>query len=216
MRTYTDYDPSLNVAVQVPETELSHVAFCDLARAAWATTRRALGLPAVDAVFAWTNDGQANRVGDTVLRDRVCHRLSDQVHTLIRPSDVPGDIIAGFAQMLSARRPVPAVFGRLVLPQNIYWAAVLTAPSDDFALRVLHNWMYGDPGAVGVWTTRLDVLYAPAETSERALTLVSPACPKCGAACYWEEPTYARQTPQALLAVACGSCSWKGVSPVVA
>jgi hypothetical protein len=104
-------------------------------------------------------------------------------------------VLEVFRKDLSARRPVPIAFGRPPLPQGVYWACLLTTPSDGFALRAVHTWVFD----AAAWITLCTVLYAPAPASEMALSFVAPACPKCGMACWWEGDTYRRATPTELV-----------------
>lgn len=210
MRTIPQFDMRTYETVQVPDAAISNVAFCDQARATWAAARAALSLPAVAPVLDWAPIGEVQHIGDSVRLANEYHRLSDLAHVRIGPSDDVAVVIEAFRNELSARRPVPIAFGRPALPQGMYWACLLTSPSDDFALRAVHTWVFD----AKAWMTHCTVLYAPAPASETALSFVSPACPKCGQACWWEASTYQRETPTTPVPVACG-CGWKGVSQVV-
>lgn len=161
-QTYAHYDFTQNSIQQVPFPTLPHVEFCDLARAAFAAVRQAIGLPSVAAVFEWAGrDGMAR--GSVVTEHEPGSRrlinliLTELCFVHVNSGDDGQERIAHLADMVAAMKP--RAFGPLMLPLDTYYHARLVSPVDGFSLRAIHAW------ADGQWITRLDVLLAPQEVA---------------------------------------------------
>ena len=159
---FAAYNATTDEIVHVPETELPHVAFCDLARMAWATLREALRLPPVDPLFDWTEERHSNdgvRIGDHVTVDNSHALLTDQCDITLWPGDHARACLRGWSDVVAGYHP--EVFGALPTPLGLYYAVRLHAPVDSLSVRVLHTYLVAPvPGHGPGWVTRFDVLFA--------------------------------------------------------
>ncbi len=141
-----------------PQSALKHVEFCDFAREAWARLRTGLSLPAVDPSFVW-EDVQPEVIGTTIMnQQREPVTLTHQSYAEFIPSIFDSQIEKLATDVLWRSGGVPEVYGRLPIPQSIYYSVLLVSGMDTFAVRLLHDEkLHSD---VRGWLSRADVLHS--------------------------------------------------------